>query len=446
MIRNFSFKRFLLKMGKVIGMKKYILQDDLNQRIILNRNKMCDEYYDINHVFQEEDCEWPGDKEGRALLAFVSHYKMDKTEIPCMHKMIEKIPEITGGKMFFGPKSGEVVFEQQLSGHSWYLRGLCEYYEQFSDERVLEYLNKTFNGLYLPTKGRFEKYPVNRTEMANGGVSGHSYGKLNGWMLSSDIGCAFMSIDGLSHYYKITENPNVLTLLYEMAESFDKIDKYEIEAQTHCSLTAARGFMRMYEITDDYAWLKKSEKLFKLYLKCGMTYTYQNFNWFKKGDTWTEPCAIIDSLMLALMLYKATQKSKYRTCAARIYFNGFATLQRPNGGAGTDTTVSQTTSELKVSMYEAPFCCSMRLAEGLWFINENIKILYAETNGKPVKDSLGRYIDVDIIYAEISSEFEKYAESYILTDGHKLFPLINLYKLKDEEECMMISQKIVFKR
>lgn len=425
-------------------MKKYITESELNRRIELNRNRLTDEYYDINHVFQAYDAEWPGDKEGRALLAFVSHYKISGAEIPCMKLMIDKIPEVTDGKMFFGPESGVALFEQQLSGHSWYLRGLCEYYEQLSDENVLEYLNATFNGLYRPTIGKFSGYPIKRNEMTSGGVSGHSYGQLNGWMLSSDIGCAFMSIDGLSHYYKITENPDALALLEEMADCFDKIDKFELEAQTHCSLTAARGFMRMFEITGDSAWLQKAERIFKLYTDSGMTYTYQNFNWFKKGDTWTEPCAIVDSLMLSLMLYKATGKEHYRTYAARIYFNGFASLQRPNGGAGTDSTVSRTTHELKMDMYEACFCCTMRLAEGLWFIKGNRDLLYAETSGNISKDSTGRYIDGDIIYAEQLREFEKYAGEPVFADGHKLFPLICFYKLADEKECSEIRQKVIF--
>lgn len=431
-------------------MKKTISEEELKYRIYLNRQRMSSEIYDINHVLQSNDYQengWPGDYEGRALLAFISHYKIDGTKIPCMQQMIDKIPEMTNGKMFFGPIANKIIFEQQLSGHSWYLRGLCEYYEQFQDKRVLTYLDATFNGLYRPTMGRFADYPINRTENSSGGVSGHSYDQLNGWKLSSDIGCAFMSIDGLSHYYKISKNPDALVLLEEMANCFDKIDKCQLEAQTHCSLTAARGFMRMFEVTDDNSWLQKAERLFKLYTDFGMTYTYQNFNWFiKGGDTWTEPCAIVDSLMLALMLYKTTNNEIYRTYASRIYFNGLASSQRPNGGAGTDTTVSATMHELKVTMmYEAPFCCSMRLAEGLWYINENRDLLYAVTNGKPVKDDLGRYMDGDIIYAEIPHEFEKYAEKPVFIDGHKLFPLINFYKLKDENECMQVVQKVVFK-
>ena len=422
-------------------MKKMIPTDELNQRIKLNCNRMSESYYDIDNVFIKE-ARWPGDKEGRALLAFVCHYKMSGVKIPCMDKMIDKIPEVTENRMFFGSPSGEVLFEQQLSGHSWYLRGLCEYYEQFADDRVIKYLNETFDKLYRPTMGRFSSYPLERDDIS-GGVGGHSCEELNGWKLSTDIGCAFMSVDGLSHYYKVTKNPDAKLLLEEMADCLDKIDIYNLEAQTHCTLTAARGLMRMYGLTNDPRWLKQAEEIFLLYVEKGMTYTYQNFNWFKKGDTWTEPCAIVDSLMLAGMLYKATEKEEYRRYAARIYFNGFASAQRPNGGAGTDTTVSDTMHDLKLSMYEAAFCCSMRFAEGLWYVKENAEMLYAEVSGEVKKDSHGRYMDGDLIYAEIPPEYEKYADEPKYADGHKLFPLISYYKLKDEKECAELVQKII---
>lgn len=426
-------------------MRVNVSTEELNDRINLNAERLLDPYYAIDDVFDGDDVDWPGDKEGRALLAFVSHYKINGNKIPCMEAMIDRIPEETNGKSFFGALSGDVLFEQQLSGHSWYLRGLCEYYEQFGDKRALEYLDKTIEGLYLPTKGRYAGYPIERDKNNDGGVSGNSALELNGWKLSTDIACAFMSIDGLSHYYKITENQQVKELLDEMAEVFDKIDKVDLQAQTHCSLTAGRGFMRMYDCTGEQSWLEKAKRIFDLYTEYGMTYTYQNFNWFGKGDTWTEPCAIVDSLMLAGMLYNATKDEKYRTLAARIYFNGFVTMQRPNGGAGTDTTISDTTDTLRADMYEARFCCTMRYAEGLWYITENKEMLYAEVAGEIAKDEKGRYCDGDIIYVEVAPEFERFAGEVKVVDGHRLVPLVPLYKTENEEVCKAIRQRVIFK-
>ena len=87
----------------------------------------------------------------------------------------------------------------------------------------------------------------------------------------------------------------------------------------------------------------------------------------------------------------------------------------------------------------------MRLAEGLWFIDKYQDILYAQTTDALKKDSFGRYFNGDILYAEISPEFEEFAQNPMYIDGHKLFPLVNLYKLKDEEMCKRINQKVIFK-
>ena len=103
--------------------------------------------------------------------------------------------------------------------------------------------------LYLPTKGRFSSYPIQRDLTGQGGVSGSQIGILDGWILSSDVGCAFMSIDGLSHAYAITKDSRIKDLLDEMIGVYLSIDKVALQVQTHCTLTAARGMVRMYQST-----------------------------------------------------------------------------------------------------------------------------------------------------------------------------------------------------
>lgn len=49
-------------------------EKELRERINLNRNRLLnDSYYTIDGIFSPSDYDWYGDKEGRALLAFVSH-------------------------------------------------------------------------------------------------------------------------------------------------------------------------------------------------------------------------------------------------------------------------------------------------------------------------------------------------------------------------------------
>lgn len=416
-------------------MIKNLCRNELNERIALNYRRLADDpYYQIGDVFSPAGYGWMGDKEGRALLAFVSHYKMTGKKIPCMEEMLEKMPSMVNEQNYLGKCGDGMIREEQLSGHSWLLRGLCEHYEQFGDDYSLTLIRDITKNLYLPLKGEFAVYPVDREIAEIGGVSGSEAGTCGKWLLSTDTCAAFMSIDGLSHAYKILRDPAVKELLDEMIAFYSALDKRAMKAQTHCTLTAARAMMRMYGVTGE-AWYRTcAEDIWELYVYGGgMTYTYQNLNWWGRPDTWTEPCAVIDSLMLSLELFKATCRPEYRITAARIWHNGFATLQRANGGAGTDTVITAESpwNALAADMYEAPFCCTMRLAEGLWYIRENSDLLWAETTGEAAKDERGVYTDGDIVYAEVTGGAEAYAEEAVIVDGHRLTPIVKYYRVPD---------------
>jgi hypothetical protein len=416
-------------------MIKNLCRNELNERIALNYRRLADDpYYQIGDVFSPAGYGWMGDKEGRALLAFVSHYKMTGKKIPCMEEMLEKMPSMVNEQNYLGKCGDGMIREEQLSGHSWLLRGLCEHYEQFGDAYSLTLIRDITKNLYLPLKGEFAVYPVDREIAEIGGVSGSEAGTCGKWLLSTDTCAAFMSIDGLSHAYKILRDPAVKELLDEMIAFYSALDKRAMKAQTHCTLTAARAMMRMYGVTGE-AWYRTcAEDIWDLYVNGGgMTYTYQNLNWWGRPDTWTEPCAVIDSLMLSLELFKATCRPEYRITAARIWHNGFATLQRASGGAGTDTVITAESpwNALAADMYEAPFCCTMRLAEGLWYIRENSDLLCAETTGEATKDERGVYTDGDIVYAEVTGGAEAYAEDAVIADGHRLTPIVKYYRVPD---------------
>lgn len=434
--------------GKGMSVKEMIAvdQQELRERIEKNFNRLQEPYYQIQEVFADAAYSWPGDKEGRALLAFVSHYKIHGKKIPCMQLLIDQLPEKTNTLGYFGDEPGELMDEQQLSGQSWYLRGLLEYYQQFGDEKVLGYAKSTVEHLYLPLKEKIHTYPLERKEQGDGGVSGDVAGIEQGWKLSTDIGCVFMSIDGLSHYYEVTKDEKVASLIRELEMVFDTIDVVALKAQTHCCLSAARGFLRMHCMTGETAYLNSAVRIAQKYVECGMTDTYQNYNWWGRGNTWTEPCAIVDSLMVMAELYKITKEEAYRTLAARIWHNGFAAMQVGNGGAGTDTTVNLEQPELYCKMYEAYFCCTMRLAEGLWYVKENQELLYAET-GELKKDEKNRYMAGDILYAELEGDaqlLEKLEPCEMeYCDGISLHPLVKYYKLP-KEVTDALHQKVIF--
>jgi len=170
----------------------------------------------------------------------------------------------SGTMGYIGKAEDEIVIEQQLSGHSWLLRGLCEHYEQFGDAFSLHALKAVTENLFLPTRGIYSEYPVDRENTDVGGVSGTELGMSGRWLLSTDVGCAFMSVDGLSHVYQVTKDPRVKELLDEMIGVYLSIDKLALRVQTHCTLTAARGMMRMYANTADERYLSGAKELYDL--------------------------------------------------------------------------------------------------------------------------------------------------------------------------------------
>ena len=420
---------------------------ELHTRIRLNFSRLADdEYYRIGGVFSPMKYDWPGDKEGRALLAFVSHYKISGKKIPCMREMLSQMESHLNERRYLGRVYENLISEQQLSGHSWLLRGLCEHHEQFGDAYSLSLLNDITENLFLPTAGKYASYPIDRQTVNRGGVSGTELGNAGIWRLSTDVGCAFMAIDGLSHVYKITGDWRVRELLDEMIETFLRIDKAALRAQTHCTLSAARGMMRMYFDTADQTYLDGARQIWSLYVHGGgMTKTYQNLNWWGRPDSWTEPCAIVDSMMLSLELYRATDEECYRTMAARIWHNGLATAQRDNGGAGTDALLCENSphTDLFAKTYEAPFCCTMRLAEGLWYADAHQALLWANTEGAPSRQSDGTYRDGDILYAAPSENLLPYAEGWVEVDGLRLCPIVKYYAVP-KEILLSARQKIVF--
>lgn len=428
----------------VCFMRLDISNEELSQRIDLNFTRLCGDYYGISQVFSPPDYAWYGDKEGRALLAFVCHYRIGGREIPCMKQMMSELDGHLNADGYFGPIYENLIDEQQFSGHSWLLRGLCEYYEAFHDKKCLDMITRIAQNLYVRHSDMLSSYPVNRTCENVGDVSGSRTGTVSNWILSSDVGCAFMSIDGLSHAYRVTKNPDIKRTVDIMISCFMSIDKVAIGAQTHCTLTAARGMLRMFHETGDGEYLDKAESILDLYaFGGGMTATYENLNWWGRTDSWTEPCAVVDSLMLSCELFKAVGNAKYRTLAARIYHNGFSSIQRPNGGAGTDSVVlAGTENYLYTKMYEAYFCCTMRLAEGLRYVSENRELLYAELDGKVTKHGQ-IYRDGDLIYSELSDNAKPFAQHTVQTDNRALSPLLKLYRLP-EEIVPNVKQKVIF--
>ncbi len=322
----------------------------------------------------DRNSSWPGDWDGRCILALTSLY-FSLNGYPEEQESIKKqlddimlhLKDHVNSEGYFGEiLNGTYVNEQQVSGNSWYLRGLIEYYQITKDETSLALIKDVVHNFIYKIARFYLNYPLVNREF--GGVGGHIEGKItNGWLTSSDVGCAFIMLDAMSEAYYLLRDEQLKKIVSETIEVFANIDFVHLECQTHATLSCARGILTYYRATNEEKYLKYAKDIFDKYVTLGMTKDYSNINWFNRPDTWTEPCCIVDSLILSGQLFEITKEIKYLRLLNRIYLNSFRMAQRSNGGAGCNTCLFDHNNEVHGYLYEAFFCCTMRFAEGLRF-------------------------------------------------------------------------------
>lgn len=343
---------------------------ELAERVARNFDRLEDEMYRPDSVFHSRLAQsWPGDAQGRIVLGLVCDAQASGREPRYLSTILQHYPGFMNEQGYFGPVFGGKLNEQQLSGNGWVLRGLCQYYEWSGDKKALEMINSIVYNLFMKGKGLFKDYPIDPESRKKnlGDAIGEIVYNDNNWILSSDIGCIFIGMEGLIHAYKILGHEDLKELIDELVDRFLEVDLTGIRAQTHASLTACRGLIRLAEITGDESYIPEVQKRWELYRQYGMTAGYQNYNWFCREDTWSEPCAVVDSYMVAVQLWMHTGDESYLDDAELIYYNGICHNQRDNGGFGCDFCPSTVTgrTDIAVRTDEASWCCTMRGAEGL---------------------------------------------------------------------------------
>lgn len=353
------------------------IHGDLFRRIKLNRQRMDEKIYHANELLSYVGG-WPGDFPGRGILSLTSLYKTlsgyeeeQKSILNQLEDIFDNIDTYLNCHYYFGEVfDGKVLDEQQISGNSWYLRGLIEYYKITKNNKYLEQIKVITEEYLLKISSFYDFYPID-VRREEGAVAGHvNKDTFSNWRVSSDIGCAFIMLDGLTAVYEVLKTEQLKNMIVNLIDKFLTINYVEFECQTHATLSCARGILRFYELTDDKKYLNYVIDIFNSYTKFGMTYDYSNINWFNRNETWTEPCCIIDSLILTKKLYLKTKDISYLKLFNRIYINSIRTFQRDNGGAGCSTCAIDNQYMLKNYLYEAFFCCTMRLGEGLYEISD----------------------------------------------------------------------------
>jgi hypothetical protein len=342
---------------------------ELGHRLAANLNRLEESKYQPEHVFlsEAENGGWHGDTEGRTLLALALDGQAAGREPAYFAEILRRLPEHLNERGYFGPVYPAQVFsEQQLASHGWVLRALCETYAWRGEAQTLDQIARILSELVLPSAGFYADYPLDaQTRAGGGGFGGVIQNAAGHWLLSSDTCCNLILLDGIVHAYQFLPSPALRAVIEEMIDLFARLDLAAIKAQTHASLSAVRGVLRYYETNRDPHWLALAQERYQLYRTAAMTANFENDNWFGRPE-WTEPCAVIDSFLAAVGLWRFTHNPAYLEDAHRIYYNGICAEQRANGGFGCNSCAGSSGSPfLEVATDEAHWCCTMRGGEGL---------------------------------------------------------------------------------
>lgn len=352
------------------------VQGQLRKRAMRNFDRLESSRYHPEQVHRDGKIStWPGDTEGRIVLGLTLLARSTHRKARFLDDLVGRFPGWMNEEGFFGPVHGPELFdEQQFSSHGWALRGLCEYYEFTRKQAALDMIGTILHNLILPSAGHHAHYPIDpslRTD--TGGHIGVQTPRNGRWQLSSDIGCDFIALDGIVHAWALLRTDPVRNLVLEMIHRFLEIDLIAIHAQTHATLTALRAIIHFCQADGDPRWMNAVEKRYLLYRNEALTCNYANYNWFERPE-WTEPCAMVDSFIVAFSLWTHTGHSEYLEDCHRIWYSALGHGQRSNGGYGPDTCAGATSPFIEVSVLEATWCCTMRGGEGL---ARAIQYLYA---------------------------------------------------------------------
>lgn len=339
----------------------------LAEMAIRNRTRLQADFYLADEIYLDKNNQWSGDWQGRDLLAQLSHRVIFGSDPEALHDLLERLPNHVNSGGYFGSLLDlNSINEQQLAGNGWFLRALCLWHD-LGDSRALPMIRKVVDELYLPLRDAVDIYPVTYGIAEEGRFDGNLREDKQGrFLLSTDVGCFYISLDGLAHAYRIDPRPESADLIRRMIDRFLQTDVVGNRFQTHATLTALRGVLEFADITRDATLVDHVERLFEQYQQQGMTLNFANYNWFRRPE-WTEPCAIVDSFMLARRLFRLTSKRDYLLLSYKIFYNALVFSMRENGGFGCDkcATPSRPVFRIDPGAYDAYWCCTMRGAEGL---------------------------------------------------------------------------------
>lgn len=304
----------------------------------------------LNYSTQPSDHAFPGDTIGRFIMSTTLLSRiLHQPEPDSLKQVMAALPSMVNTEGYLGwimPK--DRADETGLANIMW-CNGLTEYCRWTKKPAAMAMDRNLVTNVILPVKEAYYYYYVPEK----------NDGKIKWVHCTGDTAQAFGIIDPATRAYSLFPSAELATEINELIRLYRKLDHVQIQAQIHAVLFSTRGILRWYELQGNPEHLEFAESLYRKYRAQAMTENYENYNWFGRPE-WTEGCAIVDSLTVALKLWQLTGKSEYLEDAQLILFNGLLANQQGCGGDfGTNNCVGAKDDVLLRHRGSAPFCCSV---------------------------------------------------------------------------------------
>lgn len=339
---------------------------ELSKRLTASFDRLEEPFYSPPALYDSPNKGWPGDKEGRTLLGLVLLEQVTGRPAKNLEASLDMYSRRVNARGYLGPvMAPDAIHEQALGGQFWVLNALYEYEAWKKNGRVKPWADQILNNIYLASADAYPRYPITPAERKTQSFQ-LADGRTGKWDLApQDIGCGMAgSLDALTDAYRRHPSKETGQVLDTVIKRWIEIELEAINAQLHSTLISTRSLLRHFETTGRKELLQVATDRYRLYRAKAMSENFENHNWFGRPE-WTEGCAVVDSFIIAVQLWRYTGEATYLEDAHRIYYNGLGVNQRSNGGLGCNSCPSVDKPFLTIVSQEATQCCTMRGADGL---------------------------------------------------------------------------------
>ena len=168
---------------KPIAMQNVTVEGDLRGRILKNFSRLHDPIYRAGRAGLPPYCcvGWPGDWEGRAMLALIHGEESLHTKAAYLEELIQWIYRLMNDEGYRSEEGDKLnledINEQMHSAQNWLMRAFMAYYRLTGERRYLEDVKRILRALYLPITPHLCHYPrtaEDRAVASDKAVIGHS--------------------------------------------------------------------------------------------------------------------------------------------------------------------------------------------------------------------------------------------------------------------------------